>query len=207
MDSASHSGPSGLPILPPDLHHLVVHELAPALSPPSADAPDDCERRGNALVARVAALRPADADEATLACQYIAAAAQALDCLRLARQFPNDSIHVLKCAARATSMMREARAARAQLERLRAGARPDRARSKAPSEPARQQPDHGADITPAEKYALANPAKAALIRSLGRLPKKFDDPGVTPELVRDIVASPSPILQALVKRPAHRLAA
>jgi hypothetical protein len=73
------------------------------------------------------------------------------------------------------------------------------------SEPAPQtKPEH---LTEAEAYAAANPSKAALIRSLGRLPKKFNGEPLSPQLVHDIVNSASPILQALAKRPRHQLEA
>jgi hypothetical protein len=206
MDSAPDPVRPDFPALPRDLYYQAIHELSRALPPPVTDTAEDRVRHQNALIARVAALRPANADEVVLACQYIAAAAQALDCLRLARQFPDDAAHVLKCTAQAASMMRQARGARAHLARLQQ-ARDDHSRSKPPPEPAAPQSDSSVDTTPAEKYALANPARAALIRSLGRLPKKFDDPSVTPKLVHEIVTSSSPILQALVKQPAHRLAA
>jgi hypothetical protein len=62
------------------------------------------------------------------------------------------------------------------------------------------------DLSDAEKYALAHPSRAALIRSLGRLPKKFDGDPMPLSLVHDIVSSGSPILQALVKKAPHRLA-
>ena len=55
-------------------------------------------------------------------------------------------------------------------------------------------------------YALAHPSDAALIRSLGRLPRKFNGAPLTSEQAQDIVNSPSPILQTLAKRPQHRLA-
>jgi hypothetical protein len=89
-----------------DLYCQAVHELSLALPPPPTDSPEDRTRRDNALIARVAGLRPANADEVTLAVQYIAAAAQALDCLRLARQSRDDAAHVLRCTAQAASMMR-----------------------------------------------------------------------------------------------------
>ena len=114
---------------------------------------------------------------------------------------------MLKCTAQAASMMRQARGARTQLLRIQAE-RPDCSRSKPTTGPAAPQPDDsGTAPTPAEQYAIANPSKAALIRSLGRLPKKFDDPSVTPELVHEIVTTDSPILQALARQPPHRLAA
>jgi hypothetical protein len=199
--------PPHLPTLPRDLYYQAVHELSRALPPPATDTAEDQARQRNTLVARVADLRPANADQVVLACQYIAAAAQALECLRLANQFPDDAVHVLKGTAQAASMMRQSRGARAQLLRLQAE-RHDRSRPKPVTAPAAAQPDDStADLTPAEQYALAHPSKAALIRSLGRLPRKFDDPSVTPELVRGIVTSASPILQSLVKQPPHRLAA
>jgi hypothetical protein len=99
-------------------------------------------------------------------------------------------------------MMRQARGARAQLLRLQA----PRGKLARPADTAPPIPRHSSEPTPAEQYALANPSKAALIRSLGRLPKKLvGDPAMTPDLVQAIVTSPSPILQALFKKPAHRL--
>jgi len=52
----------------------------------------------------VACLLPANADEANIAAQYVAASAQALDCLRLARRSPSDEVLALKCTAQAASM-------------------------------------------------------------------------------------------------------
>jgi hypothetical protein len=207
MDTAPNPNPQDPLTLPRDLYYQAIHELSRAVPPPVTDTDEDRARHRNALIAQMAALRPATADQVVLASQYIAAAAQALDCLRLAQLFRNDPAHVLKCTAQAASMMRQARGARTHLARLQADCQ-DRSRSRPAPEPAAPQPDAGkAEMTPAEKYALANPSKAALIRSLGRLPKKFDDPSVTPELVREIVTTPSPILQSLLKKPAHRLAA
>ncbi len=63
---------------------------APLLPPPITDTPEDLARRDNAAIAQVASLLPANADEATLAAQYVAAHAQAVDCLRLARKCERD---------------------------------------------------------------------------------------------------------------------
>ena len=68
----------------------------------------------------VVCLLPANADEANLAAQYVAANAQAMDCLRLAREHAADVSLVLKCTAQSASMMRQARGARAQLLRAQA---------------------------------------------------------------------------------------
>jgi len=52
---------------------------------------------------------------ANLAAQYFAVSAQALDCLRLARQYPTDTTLFVKCAALSAGMMREARGWRTAL--------------------------------------------------------------------------------------------
>lgn len=214
METASQPDPTHQ--LPRDLYYQVVHELRDALPPPVTDSPEDAIRRDNAIIAQVTALRPADADEVILAAQCVAASAQALDCLRLARLHRDDTPHVLKCTAQAANMMRQSRGALAHLHRLQA------TREKRQPEPATEQaavklmaevatslprPRQSHSHSEAEKYALDNPSSAALIRSLGRLPKKFDGPPLSPELVHAIVNSGSPILQAVVKKPAHRLAA
>ena len=50
----------------------------------------------------------------------VAANAQAMECLRLARVYPGDPNFVLKCTAQSASMMRQARAARSLLLRVQA---------------------------------------------------------------------------------------
>jgi hypothetical protein len=55
-----------------------------------------------------------------LAAQFVAANAQALDCLRLARAHAADPSLVLKCTAQSAAMMRQARGARALLLRIQA---------------------------------------------------------------------------------------
>jgi hypothetical protein len=77
-------------------------------------------RRDNAAMAQVAALLPATADEANLAVTYVAANAQAMECLRLARQYHGDPNFILKCSAQAAGMLREARATRSLLLRVQA---------------------------------------------------------------------------------------
>lgn len=62
-------------------------------------------------------------------------------------------------------------------------------------------------LAEAEAYARTYPSEAALIRSLGRLPKKFNGGPLSATMVHDLVNGDSPILQALAKRPRHRLAA
>jgi hypothetical protein len=212
MDHPSQPTPPDQTTLSHDLHYQIIHELRLALPPPITDSPEDRVRRDNALIARVAALLPANADEVILAAQYIAASAHALDCLRLARQSPNDVAQVLKCTAQSAGMMRQARGARAQLLRLQVARGKRRSDNATRDEAGSQRPgpeptDKSPPLSAAEHYALAQPSRAALIRSLGRLPKKFADDTLSPALIHDIINGTSPILQALAKKPAHRLAA
>ena len=102
---------------PSDAYYQVIHTLRAALRPVS-DTPEDLARRDNAAIAQVACLLPANADEADLAAQYVAANAQAMECLRLARKYPGDPNFVLKCTGHAASMMRQARATRSLLQRV-----------------------------------------------------------------------------------------
>ena len=75
--------------------------MASATPSPAIDtnSPADRIRRDNAIVATVASLRPANTAEVILASQFVAANAQALNCLRLAHLNPADAPHVLKCTA------------------------------------------------------------------------------------------------------------
>jgi hypothetical protein len=106
--------------LPRDMYYQVIHTLRGAMPPPVTKSPEDLVRRDNAVIAQVACLLPANADEANIAALYVAASAQALDCLRLAREFPAGEALILKCSAQAASMMRESRAARSLLMRVQA---------------------------------------------------------------------------------------
>jgi hypothetical protein len=162
----------------------------------------------------VASLLPADADEAHLAAQYAAASAWALDCLRLARQFPDDAPHFLKCTAQSASMMRQARSWRAALLKAQA-ARKQRDKDTA------AQTEHGAlrqmaevlaapqpaaapkpsPIDRAERYALQHRKRARLIRRVGRVPDRLDFGPIPPEVVHAIATGDTPILRALDEKP------
>jgi hypothetical protein len=60
-------------------------------------------------MAAVAALHPADAFEAKLAADIVAADASVMDCLRLAAQCRSDLAATLCCRAQATATMRQMR--------------------------------------------------------------------------------------------------
>ena len=199
-----------------------MHTLRGLLPPPSTDAPEDQAQRDLAAIDHVASLLPANPEEAHLAAQYVAACAQALDCLRLARAYPNDPGVILTATARSASMMREARGWRTALQRAQSDRRKrqsdpdardaataieqralgllaealDRAPPAAPAAPATPDP-----IAAAERYALLHRKRAALIRRLGRLPDRIDVGGLTPEVVHALVTGTTPTLRALDHKP------
>ena len=109
--------------LPRDMYYQLVHTLRGSLPPPVTNSPEDEIRRDNAAIAKVASLLPANGEEAELAAQFVAASAQALDCLRLAREHPTDTPRILKCTAQAANMMRQSRGARSLLLRVQADRR------------------------------------------------------------------------------------
>jgi hypothetical protein len=106
-----------------DMYYQLVHTLRGSLPPPVTNSPEDEIRRDNAAISKVASLLPANGEEADLAAQFVAASAQALDCLRLAREHPADTPRILKCTAQAANMMRQSRGARSLLLRVQADRR------------------------------------------------------------------------------------
>jgi hypothetical protein len=96
--------------LPRDIYYQLVHELRGALPPPLTDSAEDLARRDNAAIGEVACLLPANAEEADLAAQFVAANAQAMDCLRLARVHAADLACVLRCTAQSPAWPAPAKA-------------------------------------------------------------------------------------------------
>src|SRR5487761_2741022 len=94
--------------LPFDSYHQLVHTLCALLPPPVADTPEALARRN----------RAANAEEANLGAQYVAAGAHAMDCLRLIRVHADDIGLTLKLTAQSASMMRQARGYRSLLLRV-----------------------------------------------------------------------------------------
>jgi len=99
-------------LLPRSTYWQIVHTLVIGLPPPAENSPEALAHRDNAAIAEVAAMLPVNAEEASLAVRSVTANAQAMDCLRLARQCPDNVDHVLRCSAQAAGMMRQANAAR-----------------------------------------------------------------------------------------------
>jgi hypothetical protein len=106
--------------LPGDTYYQLVHSLCPALPPPVPDTPEARVHRDNAAIAQVASVLPASADDANLAALYVAAGAEALECLRRAREYPTDSSFALKWTTQSGSMMRQAKGYRSLLLRIQA---------------------------------------------------------------------------------------
>ncbi len=77
-------------------------------------------RRDHAVIARIAAFRPANAAEADVVALYVAASERWKDCLRLAQQSETSSYWAQKCRAQANSMMRQAQSALRLLLRMQA---------------------------------------------------------------------------------------
>ena len=73
--------------------------------------PSDLLQRNHAAIAGVAALCPANAAEANLAAEFVAASEQWKDCLRLAQLPETTPEMAAKCRAEARSMMREGKSA------------------------------------------------------------------------------------------------
>ena len=73
-----------------------------------------------------------------------------------------------------------------------------------PAQPETPNPD---PIAEAERYALHHRKRAALIRSLRRLPDKFDVGPMRPEVVHAIITGTTPILRALDPQPNRATAA
>ena len=159
----------------------------------------------------------------------VAASAQALDCQRLSRQYPNDPELIQKCTAQSASMMRQARSWRALLQRVQA-AREKReadatvrdaaahtehralslmaeALAHPPPPPAQPQTPDPDPIAEPERYAILHRKRAALIRSLRRLPDKLDIGPMRPDVLHAIITGTTSILRSLDTRSDRATAA
>ncbi len=192
-----------LPNLPPSAVRQALQAVTARLPLPVIDAPEERAARDEVIIA-AAALGPANAFEAMLAVQVIAAHVHAMDCLRLAVQPNQQPEEVRRCRAHAIALLRQMQSALRTLQRMQAA----RGKVDAAARPAVHAPDEApgsADITAeAEQYALHHRKRASLIRSLGRLPDRLDFGPLSPDLITAIVTGTSPILQALEGRPGQK---
>jgi hypothetical protein len=102
------------------MYYQLVYTLSDLLPPPLDDTPQALRARNLAAIAKVAALLPANANEADLAAQCIAARAQAEDILRLLRQNADDIQLVMRLNAQYGSMVRTSLSVHARLMRVQA---------------------------------------------------------------------------------------
>ena len=216
-----------LPNLPDSIAREVFATPCGTLPPPVTDTPEARAAREETAMAAVAALLPANAYEALLAAEIVAANYNAKDCLRLAVQPGQDPDDARRLRAQANAMMRQEQSSLRALQRIQA------TREKAEAErnpaamqragywfkdvsvplpepsPAQPEPSSLADpsaseftdLTEAEQYAAIYPERAARIRAHGGLPPRLDFGAPEPDIVNALVTGTSPILQALDRRP------
>ena len=207
--------------LPRDVYYVLIHTLRATLPPPVIDTPEEIARRDNAAIAQVAAMLPANADEANLAAVCVGARTYGMDCLRQARALTrSDPMAARRCSAEAASMMRESRQARSLLLRLQTvreqrekdSAATDRAAwsehcsiglmtralAEAPPEPEPPEPEPPA---PAEQAPQRDRAGEA---ELGGLADNPDFSPPDPDLIHAIVTGTAPELRALDADAPHQ---
>ena len=107
-------------LLPREAFQEILRTLRGCLPPPEGELAEDWERRDRAALAKAAALRPETAAEGEVAAQFVAAAAWAMDCLRLAVERRLEFNVARKCQAQAASLMRESKSALRLLLKLQA---------------------------------------------------------------------------------------
>ena len=95
-----------LPARAPSVAREIIQTLGTLLPPPVTDSAAERDARIETAMATLAAYRPADASEAQLAAQIVAADAHAKDYLRLAVQSDQDPDTTRRCRAQAAAMMR-----------------------------------------------------------------------------------------------------
>ena len=107
--------------LPRSTYWQLLHMLRGMLPDPEDDTAEALAYRDHAAIAQVAAMLPANADEAFLAAQCVGARLYGMGCIREAPGFARtDPVSQRKCAAQGFSAMRESRQARSLLARLQA---------------------------------------------------------------------------------------
>jgi hypothetical protein len=212
-----------LPNLPTAVASEILGTLCALLPPPAAGTPEAHAAREEAAMAAVAALHPADAFEAQLAAQIVAADAHTKECLRLAVQPGQHPQEIRRHRSEAVTMMRQMQGALRILQRRQAAQEKGEAAMNpvemeragywfrdvslpppelAPAPDAASEPEPS-PLTDAEQYAAIYPDRAARIRAAGGLPAQLDFGPPEPAIVEALVNGTSPILLALDR---HRLA-
>jgi hypothetical protein len=102
------------------VYHQLAYTLTDLLPPPLDGSPEALRARNHAAIAKVASMLPANANEADLAAQCIAARAQAEDILRLLRENADDIGLVIRLNAQYGSMVRTSLSVHGRLMRVQA---------------------------------------------------------------------------------------
>ena len=120
MDRDPAPEPTDLSLqLPRSTYWQLLHMLRGMLPDPEDDTLEALAHRDHAAIAQVAAMLPANADEAFLAAQCVGARLYGMGCIREARGLAKtDPEWQRKCAAQGFSAFRESRQARSLLARL-----------------------------------------------------------------------------------------
>ena len=120
MDRDPAPEPTDLSLqLPRSTYWQLLHMLRGILPDPEDDTLEALAHRDHAAIAQVAAMLPANADEAFLAAQCVGARLYGMGCIREARGLAKtDPEWQRKCAAQGFSAFRESRQARSLLARL-----------------------------------------------------------------------------------------
>ena len=192
MDAIVEPQPDLSLLLPRSVYWYIVHQLRSSMPEPVPDTPEARTHRDNAAIAQIAAMLPANADEAELAAECVSARAQARDCQREADSAATDrAAWTEHCAIglMADALGREPPAPIAEPPA------PEPAAA-APAAAAAEEPKPDL-IKEAELYAAMYPRRAALIRRHGRVPDNVSFGPPDDHVVPVLVHGQTPALKAL----------
>lgn len=191
------------PALPATLAQEIFASLCAALPPPLEDTQASQDSRDIMAMEAVAALVPADAAEAMLAVQAVAAEAHARDCLRLANEHRADIRTAIRCRAQAASMMRQMHKALRSLHQAQAQRPPREALREAERIPMPDSQAQQERVAEAESYAMMNPIAAVRLRRKATPTREVlaslgpDAAPPDPAILDTLIHSRSPVLCAL----------
>ena len=205
--------------LPAHAYWHLIRTLRLTLPPPADDGAEALLKRDHAAIARIAAFAPADAAEADVAAEFVAASEQWKDCLRLAREPGITREWAMKCRAQALAMMRQANSALrllAQMQRERRKLQPgnaacDRrewtehvATAMMAEALGDNQPD-AAEPSPSPAQALAQGAAAPApdrspVAAAAPQPQPAEEPELDPVAEAELYAVLYPERAALIRR-------
>ena len=196
-----------------DAFQHLTQTLIDALPAPPGETAEARARRNNAIIAQVSALCPANAAEAGLAVQHVAANAMGLAAMRMAASPDLAPGLAVKCLAQVNATIRLAQSALRALQRMQAAREKREAQengagatawaehiaARTMSEDIASAPEQvGPSLDPeVETYIHVHPRRAALIRRHGGVPDdvSFGPPDET--IVHALVTGRSPLLLTL----------